>query len=176
MNVTAFFCDIRGTFEWELGEEYLVKNFTKKLSDLRKANKSDKLIFSFVTNDGPEYLDKYLNYLKANINDEKIIFGKQFFLDGYSYNGQEYKTESNLKGITIINSLKELEATSNVTNVYYADYATFYCNTLRLACKKFPEYTDKVTIINSLGLRNLVGKIDEIVEKSKIQRNDIKSK
>ena len=45
MNVTAFFCDIRGTFEWELGEEYLVKNFTKKLSDLRKANKLTKLNF-----------------------------------------------------------------------------------------------------------------------------------
>lgn len=129
-KATLFFCDIYGTFS--LGatvpiDYNEIQTFVEYLAKLSCYEKSDKLIFTFVTTEG---LDTVLamHKLLSGILPNHIIMGKHIYFDG---------VKNVNKPCDIIEYIRELEKNYDINkNIYFADDCEFF----HLLLKEFNEF------------------------------------
>ncbi len=120
-RIICFFCDIMGTILGK-GENDMsqYQKFSELLAKLKEKEDADYIVFSLISSDGIEVIAQMQDILYSYIG-ETVVFGKQFFGDGYfTIDGKVTKTSPG-KIMQIIEYVKELEGRYKVGKVYYAD-------------------------------------------------------
>lgn len=169
-KAVIFFCDITGTINGNIEnsiEDY--KHFVSLLTTIREENETENMIFSLVSTDNPEIIQKEISLLK-NFFTESITIGKQFFENGYIEECQEIPFVKG-KPFQILNYIKELQNKYEIIKVYFADDTQIYHEILfELAeCFQFP--TDQIISIipkNNQGL----SKLNELIELESIKHQN----
>lgn len=120
-KVTLFFCDIVGTFDGNQIlkiEEEEIQRFVKNLRKIIKQNKTDGLIFSFVTTERKDLVRIMEQKIKPYLKDSDIYIGRHIYNKG---KGNVAKPSAILLSIE---SLKEQYDVDS--KVYYADDCELY--------------------------------------------------
>lgn len=118
-KVTLFFCDIVGTFD--SGKLFLINNleikkFVDNLNNIIQYNKTDKIIFSFVTTENLETLHIIEEQFKPFLNDNICVNNHIYYDDIHNVD----------KPYDIIMRIKSLELLYDIEDIYYADDTKFY--------------------------------------------------
>lgn len=122
-EITVFYCDIADTIDDIFGYEWYMEELNNKLLELKQMHDSNKILLSLITNDSSlEYLIKYINKLKPEL-DDSVIFTDHFFANGALIDGeilQENETIGNNKFAKIKYHLNKL-----INDGYKINYAYF---------------------------------------------------
>lgn len=175
MNVkktVLFFCDITGTINGNIEnsiEDY--QHFVSLLTDIKEENGAKNIIFSLVSTDISDTLQKEISLLKRFFS-KSITIGKQFFENGYI---EEYQENSYIKGkpFQILNYIEELQNKYEISKVYFADDTQIYHEILfELAeCFQFPpNQIISIILENRLGLTELNEQIE--IEATRQKKED----
>ncbi len=124
-KIIIFFCDIRGTIigsEKNSSVDY--QTFNKILLNLIEQEQANYIVFSLVSSDNNLIVKNEKNNLTEHLF-EPIIFGKQFFSNGYIINNISYD-ETHDKIQQILNYTAELEKDYIISKIYYADDCKFF--------------------------------------------------
>lgn len=124
-KVVLFFCDISGTINGKnLNEVNDYYAFVTNIISLMKENLAENIVFSLVSTDSSEIIQKEIDLLKRFFSNQ-VITGKQFFEDGYIDNHQKFQTISG-KPFQILNYVKELQKDYEIVKIYFADDTKIY--------------------------------------------------
>lgn len=125
-KIIIFFCDIRGTI---IGNEQNsitdYQFFNNLLLEIKNLEQVDYIIFSLISSDNNIIVSNEQNILNNYFNNN-IIFGKQFFDNGYIIDNAIYNDNKKGKIEQILNYTKELEQKYIVAKIYYADDCEFF--------------------------------------------------
>lgn len=119
-KVTLFLCDICGTFDSDAPFKINYNELTRFIDNLNKLiiyNKTDKIIFSFVTTENLDTVIQMEEKLKNHTTNNKICMGEHIYCNG---------TKSVNKPYDIIKYIQRLKLIYNIDNIYYADDCEFY--------------------------------------------------
>ena len=160
-KVTLFFCDIRGTFDCgnlsTISDEE-VERLVKNLSKLNELNKTNYLVYTFVTTENQDTVEFIENKFKEHASSN-IALGNHI----YSKDGVEVNKTTDILNY-IVNIEKEYEVCENI---YYADDSDFYHYML----KEMNNFYENKYVIHSFipknhGLIEVNDGIEELIKKS----------
>lgn len=135
-TLTLFFCDINGTIEGSSTNKISdYKKFNDIIKEIQQKNNSDYIIFSLISSDSSSFVKNKTNFINS-FNKNFIIFGKQFFDNGYI---DENKIITGISGKAqqIIYYINELSKIYKIDSVIYADDCIIYHDILHELAKNY---------------------------------------
>lgn len=165
-KVVIYFSDIVGTiFGKAENTDEVYQMFNELLASIKKHEDADEIVFSLISSDNQSFVENTQNTISPFI-DGTVVYGKQFFGDGYYQNGEIIKTGSfSGKVPQIANYINELSATDEVVAVYYADDTIMYQELLNMLAKKC-NWSEKLTSIipkQNIGLAEVNSLLEESI-------------
>lgn len=125
-KIIIFLCDTAGTIigsEQNSNNDYQI--FNNLLLEVKVLEQVDYIIFSLISSDNNIVVSEEQNIL-SNYFNNCIIFGKQFFDNGYIIDNKIYNDNKKGKIEQILAYTKELEQKYMITKIYYADDCEFF--------------------------------------------------
>lgn len=140
-NVTAVFCDLRGSY-YDRNKENRrekVELFVENLSSLKNTNNSDKILFSFITGDSDPHrllrcIDELTSYLKKDIEIGTCFYEKGTVIDG---NVIEDNGPSSIKAFNVIKMVKDCKEKYSFDQILFIDDSSFNLTTFAPIFEKF---------------------------------------
>lgn len=177
-KITVFLCDIYGTYlqnyKSQEDNDRVIALFLENLEKIRLKNHSDKIVFSFISTASRDIIEHEYSYIKSQNQNENIIFGPQFFEDGYISNEKTFPLELKGKVAQILFYLDALREKYDIDAIYYADDTKFYhillANLLKSEVSSIiPERSDCLVELNTI-LESLANKVSDPEKKPYINR------
>lgn len=132
-RIVIFFSDIMGTILGSIpnqAEDYY--KFNELLSTLREKEDADEIIFSLISTDIKEVVSS-VHHQMSNFISEPVVFGRQFFENGYYTDEGTVISKQNLgKPFQIQNYVQSLNEENEIISVYYTDDIEMYHQMLML--------------------------------------------
>ncbi len=117
----CFFCDIAGTIQGRIpNEKETYQRFNDLLSLLQQGYHVDYILFSLISSESKDMVMEIKQILSGYFSSF-IIFGRQFFDQGYFENGAVILEPGYGKAYQMTCYLKQLEQSQKVEKIYYAD-------------------------------------------------------
>jgi len=162
-NVVVYFSDIVGTlFGNQDNTEEDFKTFSGLLKEIKKNWQADEIIFSLISSDRQAIVSNTQIFLHDYIGGD-VIFGKQFFDDGYYTEKGIVQKKSQGKALDIRNYLWELRGICDIVAVYYADDVSMY-QMLLSCCAEGENWNNRLHLIHPM-MRLGLSEINQLIKK-----------
>ncbi len=142
----CFFCDISGTIDGRVPNKVAdYEEFNRLLLCLKEKIGVDFILFSLISTDTQQAVMREQKILSMYF-DPSIIFGRQFFDEGYFEKGSVVYGHGAGKTYQMTDYIKTLEESSLVEGIFYADDCDFFHNVLALVCNDKTWYSKLYSI------------------------------
>lgn len=136
-KIVIFFSDIMGTILGSVPnqvEDY--HKFNELLMAIKEKEGADEIIFSLISTDNREFVSFIHNQIRDFIGNS-VVFGRQFFGNGYYTENETIISEKNLgKAPQIQDYIQNLGEENEIVSVYYADDVEIFHQMLTLIATK----------------------------------------
>lgn len=136
-RIVIFFSDIMGTILGSIPnqiEDY--HKFNELLTTIKEKEEADEIIFSLISTDNKDLVASVHNQISNFISDS-VVFGRQFFENGYYIDDETVISKQILgKALEIQNYVQSLEEKNEIVSVYFADDVEMYHQMLMIFADK----------------------------------------
>ncbi len=133
-RIIVYFSDIIGTILSNSNIEEDYQQFSYLLSDIKKNEQVDKIIFSLISTDDKDFVSDIQNIIHPFITST-VTYGKQFFQNGYYTESGIVQKKYSSKAEVITEYVKELKNNYEIISIYYADDVEMYHTMLSFLAK-----------------------------------------
>lgn len=136
-RIVIFFSDIMGTILGSIPnqiEDY--HKFNELLTTIKEKEEADEIIFSLISTDNKDLVASVHNQISNFISDS-VVFGRQFFENGYYIDDETVISKQILgKALEIQNYVQSLEEKNEIVSIYFADDVEMYHQMLMIFAAK----------------------------------------